>query len=55
MSARKRVIIKLTDEQQEQVRVALGKEVTHLIFQLIAGSHIIVDVPDMPDVTDDRF
>ena len=55
MSPRKRVIIKLTDEQQEQIRVVLGKELTHVIFQLIGGSHIIVDVPDMPDTTDDRF
>ena len=55
MSARKRVIIKLTDEQREQIRIVLGREVTHVIFQLIGGSHIIVDVPDMPDATDDRF
>jgi hypothetical protein len=55
MSARKRVIIKLTDEQQEQIKLVLGKEVTHVIFQLIGGSHIIVDVPDIPDATDDRF
>ena len=55
MSARKRVIIKLTDEQQEQIRVVLGRDVTHVIFQLIGGSHIIVDVPDMMDTADDRF
>lgn len=55
MSARKRVIIKLTDEQREQIRVEFGKEVTHVIFQLIGGSHIIVDVPEIPDATDDRF
>ena len=55
MSGRKRVIIKLTAEQQDQIKIALGKEVTHVIFQLIGGSHIIVDVPDMPDTTDDRF
>jgi hypothetical protein len=55
MSGRKRVIVKLTDEQQEQIKLVLGKEVTHVIFQLIGGSHIIVDVPDIPETTDDRF
>ena len=55
MSARKRVIVKLTDDQQEQIKLVLGKEVTHVIFQLIGGSHIIVDIPDMPDTTDDRL
>jgi hypothetical protein len=55
MSGRKRVMIQLTDEQKEQIKQTLGKEVTHVIFQLIGGSHIIVDVPDMPDTVDDRF
>ena len=55
MSARKKIIIKLTDEQQEQIKIALGKEVTHLMFQLIAGSHLIVDISDAPDTIEDRI
>ena len=49
MSSRKKVIIKLTDEQRDQIRIALDKEVTHVIFQLIGGSHMIVDIFDAPD------
>jgi hypothetical protein len=55
MSARKKIIIRLTDEQQEQIRIALGKEVTHVMFQLIAGSHLIVDISDAPDTTEDKL
>ena len=55
MSARKKIIIGLTDEQREQIKIALGKEVTHIMFQLIAGSHLIVDISDAPDTIDDRL
>ena len=53
MAARKKIIIRLTDEQQEQIKIALGKEVTHIMFQLIAGSHLIVDLSDAPDAMED--
>ncbi len=52
MSSRKKVIIKLTDEQRNEIESKLGKEATHIIFQLIGGSQLIVDIYDIPDINE---
>ena len=49
MTPRKRVIIKLSDKQQEEIKNALGREVTLVIFQLVGGSQLIVEASDIPD------
>jgi len=54
MSSRRRVVIKLTNEQQNEIKAELGKEVTHVIFQLVGGSQLIVDAFEAPDTVDEN-
>ncbi len=55
MSLNKQVMIKLTDEQQKEVKEQLGKEVTHVLFQLVSGLVILAEVTDPPDPFDGRY
>lgn len=50
MSLRKKVIIELTEQQRNEIKAELGKEVAHIVFQLIGGSQLIVDIYDIPDI-----
>ena len=55
MSSRKKVLIKLTDDQRNKIKAELDKDVTHVIFQLIGGSHLVVDASDVLDNEDGRL
>lgn len=55
MSPNKQVMIQLTDEQQQEVRERLGKEVTHITFRLVSGIVILAEVTDAPDPLDGRY
>ena len=54
MSSRKQVVIKLTDQQRQQLKEALGKEVTFVIFRLLGGSQVLAEVSDASDAFDGR-
>jgi hypothetical protein len=54
MSPHKQVVIKLTDQQRQQLEDALGKEVTFVIFRLLGGSQVIAEVSDASDTFDGR-
>jgi len=50
MSARKQVVIKLTDEQRSEVQERLDKEVTHVRLSLAPGAVIFAEAIDAPEV-----
>ena len=54
MSPRKQVLIKLTDEQRNEVQEVLGKEVTYVLLRLIGDSVILAEASDASEGFDDR-
>lgn len=46
MSVNKKIVIKLTDEQRKEVQEQLGKEVTHITLQLVAGIVILAEASE---------
>jgi hypothetical protein len=46
MSSRREVVIKLTDEQRNEIRAEHDKEVIHVVFQIVGARKLIVDISD---------
>ena len=55
MASRKTLLINLTDEQRDEVRTEFGKEVISVIFRLVGGSQLIVDISDVAITVDERL
>jgi len=49
MSAHKEMVIKLTKEQQEEIKKALDREVTHVKFWLVPGTVILAEAITRPE------
>lgn len=55
MASRKTLLINLTDDQRDEVRTEFGKEVTSIIFRLVGGSQLIVDISDVAITVEERL
>jgi hypothetical protein len=49
MSARKQIVIKLTEDQRREVREKLDKEVTHIKLSVVTGAVIFAEAFDLPE------
>lgn len=49
MSARKQILIKLTEEQRQEVREKLDKEVTHIKLSVVTGAVVFAEAFDLPE------
>ena len=47
MSSRKQIVIKLTEEQRQEVREKLDKEVTHIKLSVVTGAVIFAEAVDL--------
>jgi hypothetical protein len=52
---RRKVIIELTDEQRNEIREELGRELTHVTIQLVGGCQLIVDAFEAADAVDEKL